>query len=102
MSEFSVEAGGVRFWLRIKPRSRRERLVRTSTGELCLEVLAPPVGDKANGAVIEFLARSLRVPRSAVEIRVGLKSRRKLVRIACEPAVELLARLEALAPRSAR
>jgi uncharacterized protein (TIGR00251 family) len=101
MSEISLDGGGVKFWLRVKPRARHERLVRTSAGELCLEVLAPPVDQKANDAVIEFLAKSLGVPRSAVEILVGQKSRRKLVRVTREPASDIFARLEALAPRSA-
>ena len=97
MSEFTVEGECVKFWLRIKPRSRRERLGRDSAGELVLEIPAPPVEGKANQAAINFLAEALDVPRSAVEIVTGEKSRRKLVRIAGSSAQQTIARLHALA-----
>ena len=99
MSEFSAEGNSVKFWLRIKPRSRRERLGRGSSGELFLEVLAPPVEGKANQAARDFLAESLRLPRSAVEIVAGERSRRKLVRIGGSPAQETISKLNALAQR---
>ena len=97
MSEFTVECTSVTFWLRLKPRSRRQRLGRNSAGELVLEILAPPVEGKANQAAIRFLAEALDVPRSAVEIVAGERSRRKLVRIVGSSAQETIARLHALA-----
>jgi uncharacterized protein len=97
VNESSAEKNCVKFWLRIKPRARRERLGRDASGELVLEILAPPVEGKANQAAIEFLAKALRLPRSAVEIMAGEKSRRKLMRISGSP--EILAKLDALAPR---
>ncbi len=99
MSEFSAEGNSVKFWLRVKPRSRRERLGRTSSGELFLEILAPPVEGKASQAAIDFLAEALRLPRSAVEIVAGGRSRRKLFRISGSPAQETIAKLNALAQR---
>ncbi|HUZ46242.1 MAG TPA: DUF167 domain-containing protein [Terriglobia bacterium] len=99
MSEFSAEGNTVKFWLRVKPRSRHERLGWNAAGELMLEIQAPPVEGKANQAAVEFLAESLRLPRSAVEIVAGEKSRRKLVRITGAPAKETIAKLDALAQR---
>lgn len=97
MSDFTAEGNSVRFWLRIKPRSHHQRLLRTSAGELCLELTAPPVEGKANQAAIDFLAHSLRLPRSAVEIVTGAKSRRKLFRIATDSPQETIEHLNALA-----
>jgi uncharacterized protein len=102
VSEFTAEGECVKFWLRIKPRSRRERLGRNSSGELVLEVLAPPVEGKANHAAINFLAEALRLPRSAVEIVAGEKSRRKLVRISGASAEDMIAKLNALAQKGAK
>ena len=99
MSEFSAEGNTVKFWLRVKPRSRRERLGRNTAGELVLEILAPPVEGKANEAVVEFLAEALCLPRSAVEIVAGGKSRWKLVQITGSPAEKTIAKLDALAQR---
>jgi uncharacterized protein YggU (UPF0235/DUF167 family) len=95
MSDFTIDGNAVTFWLRVKPRSRFERLTRDSSGGLCLEVSAPPVEGEANDAAIEFLARSLRVPRSAIEIVTGAKSRRKLFRITAGCAQEVIKRLNA-------
>ncbi len=97
MSDFTSEGNKVSFWLRIKPRSRRVRLLRDSSGGLCLELTAPPVEGKANQAAIDFLAQSLRLPRSSVELLTGAKSRRKLFRITSNSLAETIARLEALA-----
>jgi uncharacterized protein (TIGR00251 family) len=78
---FRVERDSVTFWLRVKPRSSRERLTVDSSGEPRLELHAAPTEGQANVACIKFLARVLRVTRSSVEIITGEKSRRKLIRI---------------------
>ncbi len=97
MTDFTTEGNTVTFWLKIKPRSSRRRLVRNSSGELCLELTAPPVEGKANEAAVDFLAESLHLPRRSVEIVTGAKSRRKLFRITSGSAQQTIARLEALA-----
>lgn len=102
MSEITASGNSVTFWLRIKPRSRRRRLMRNSSGELCLELTAPPVEGKANEAAVYFLAESLGIPRSAVQIVTGTRSRRKLFQITCGTVQETMARLEVLAQRKGR
>ena len=82
-TEIRVEPGCVTFWVRVKPRSSRERLTIDSSGELRLELHAPPTEGQANDACIEFFARRFHVPRSTIEIAKGEKSRRKLIRIRC-------------------
>jgi uncharacterized protein len=76
-----VETNAVTFWLRVKPRSPRERLRVDSAGELRLELNAAPAEGQANAACVEFFARLVRLPRSSIEIVAGAKSRRKLIRI---------------------
>ena len=102
MNEFAASGNSVTFWLRIKPRSRRQRLLRNSSGELCLELTAPPVEGKANEAAVDFLAESLGVPRSAVEMVTGARSRRKLFRITAGSVETIMTRLEALAQQKGR
>jgi uncharacterized protein (TIGR00251 family) len=70
----------MRITVKVHPRARRNRLTQAG-GEYKLEVTAPPVDGAANDAVIEFFARSLRLPRSQVRIITGEKSRRKVVEI---------------------
>jgi uncharacterized protein len=97
VADFTSEGNSVTFWLKIKPRSSRCRLLRNSSGEFCLELTAPPVEGRANEAAVDFLAESLRLPRRSVQIVTGAKSRRKLLRITAGPAEETIARLESLA-----
>ena len=76
-----VRGNDVRFWLNVRPRAAKEQFGLDSSGELKLQVHAPAAGGKANAACIEFLARLLRIPRTSIEIVMGDKSRRKLIRI---------------------
>jgi len=89
------------FWLKVKPRSARERLTYESNGELRLEVHAAPSEGEANQACIAFFARALRLPQACVTIVSGQKSRRKLIRISGRPAEAIRASLDALASGSA-
>ncbi len=100
MSEFQVEGESVFFWLRVKPRAGRERLHRNSSGEICLDVLAPPVEGKANEACVQFFSRTLRLPQACVVILSGRKSRRKRVRVTGHSAQETIELLTKLAARS--
>ena len=59
MIDFRVERDNVSFWLKVKPRSARERVVLDSADELCLELHAPPTEGQANEACVHFLARAL-------------------------------------------
>ena len=55
---------------------------------------APPEAGKANAALIALLAKSWRVPKSAVSIARGHRDRDKLLHVAGEPG-PLKARLDA-------
>jgi uncharacterized protein len=97
MPEFRIEGESVSFWLKVKPRSRHEKLSVESSGELCLEVSAPPVEGRANEACVRFFSRQLRLPQACVSVMRGQQSRRKLVRITGRTAAETVAQLKALA-----
>jgi uncharacterized protein (TIGR00251 family) len=96
MPEFQIERENVSFWLKVKPRSVRERLTIDSSGELRLELHAPPSEGQANEACVRFFARALRLPQACVVILSGHKSRRKLIRITGRSAQETVAQLKAL------
>lgn len=97
MEDFQVENGILRFWLRVKPRSSRERLTMEANGGMKLELHAPPAGGEANEACIGFLAHALRLPKTCVTILSGHKSRRKLIGISGAVGQEIAGRLRALA-----
>jgi uncharacterized protein (TIGR00251 family) len=85
---------GVTLRVRVTPRaSRAEVLGWRETGVLAVRVTAPPVEGEANRAIIHVLAESLGVPRSAVTIVRGTRSRDKTVRVAGVQAGEIETRL---------
>jgi len=97
MPDFKVEQETVSFWLRVKPRSPRERLAYDAAGELRLELHAPPSEGEANQACVYFFARALRLPQACVAIISGQRSRRKLLRITGRSAAETVAAIKTLA-----
>lgn len=81
--------------VRLTPRSSDTRIARIEEGVVHARVTAPPVEGAANKALIELLAGSLGVPKSAVSIRSGASSREKQVAVEGIDAEEALARLRA-------
>ncbi len=81
-------------WLRFQPETARLTLQihaqpnAKSTGAaglhgdaLKVRIAAPAVDDKANAALMAWLAAALQLPRGAIRIRTGESSRRKVVEI---------------------
>jgi uncharacterized protein len=94
MPEFKISGDYVTFWLRVRPRASRERLVADSSGELCLHLHAPATEGQANEACIHFFARQLRVPLTCVSIVSGHRARRKLLRITGRAPEETVAQIQ--------
>ncbi len=86
-------AGGVTFDILVQPRASRAKIGPVHDDRLKVAVTSPPVDGEANAAVIELLAKTLGVARSAVEVVAGASSRRKTVRITgvTRAAIEALA-----------
>lgn len=80
-------AGGVALAVRLTPKGGRDAIdgVETmSDGRPVLKarVRAAPEDGKANAALVELIAKSLRLPRSAVTFASGQTSRIKTLQIA--------------------
>ncbi len=75
--------------IHVQPRASRDRLGPMHDGRLKVAVTSPPVDGEANAAVIELLAKSLGVRRSAIEITAGQTGRKKTVRITGVTQAEL-------------
>ena len=78
----SAVPGGVRLAVQVTPNARKSVVVEALDDALKLKLQAQPIEGKANEELINFLARTLGLPRSAITITHGLTSRRKLVQIA--------------------
>ena len=65
--------------LHVQPGAARSEFVGKHGERLKVRIAAPAVDDKANAALVEFLAAHYGVPRRSVRIVSGLKSRRRKV-----------------------
>lgn len=89
-------AGGVLIDVRVIPRAGKSGLAGTRDGALLVRLNAPPVEGAANSELIEILSKALGVPKRAVTIVSGERSRQKRVRvngITAAVATERLVRL---------
>jgi len=67
--------------IRVIPRANKTEIAGERQGALVVRVAAPPVEGAANDVLIDFLSTSLRVPRRAIRIVAGERSRVKRVAI---------------------
>ncbi len=80
------------------PRSSRAAITGVHQGALKVSLTAPPVGGAANAALIELLAAELRVPRRAISIARGQRSKTKTVSVQGIGAEALLNKLSPQEP----
>ena len=66
----------------IQPRASRNRIAGLHGDALKICITAPPVDNKANGAVIDFLSKFFKISKSNISIKSGKQSRTKHVTIA--------------------
>ena len=72
---------GARLQIRLKPRAKNDRLTVLPGGLIDVAVTSPPIDDRANGHLIEFLSDRLGVPKRSVFVVVGGHSRNKVVEV---------------------
>ena len=77
----NIAAGTVSFQVRVQPRASRDEIAGVINGALKIRLQAPAVDNRANEALVEFLARLLKTPKSAVRILSGHHSRSKRVEV---------------------
>lgn len=76
-----VEGDKVSFEVRVAPRASRSAVTGVHDGALKVSLNAPPVDGAANGELIELLSDELGVPKRAIEILRGERSKSKSVRV---------------------
>jgi uncharacterized protein (TIGR00251 family) len=79
--------------VRVLPRAKHNAVQRAAGGTWKVRLVAPPVDGKANAALVAYLASCLDLPRRAVRVVSGDKSREKLVAVDGLSAQEIDARL---------
>ncbi len=93
MLEVQERERAVIFSLRVQPRASKDEIAGELGGALRVRLRAPAVEDRANEALVEFLADLLKRPKSAVRILSGERSRTKRVEISGVTRQQVLALL---------
>jgi uncharacterized protein (TIGR00251 family) len=81
MLEIHEREGAVILLVRVQPRASKDEIAGERGGALKVRLRAPAVEDRANEALVEFLAELLKTPKSAVRILSGDRSRTKRIEI---------------------
>ncbi len=73
--------GRITLTLHIQPGAKKTEFAGRHGDALKIRLAAPPVDGKANEALIKFIAETLRLPKSAVNLKSGQTSRRKVLEV---------------------
>ena len=80
------------------PNAKGDCVVGEHGGAIKIKLRAPAVDGKANAALVQFLAEQMKLPRRAILLQSGQRSRDKLIRIDGLSEEEVRARLRAVSP----
>ncbi len=72
---------GIRLAVQVMPNAKKSEVIGVLDGALKIRLQAEPIEGKANDALIRYLAASLGVPKSAIEIMHGHIGKRKVLEI---------------------
>lgn len=62
---------GVILSLKISPNSSKNEIIKSEDGSIKVKITAQPIDGKANKALVEFLSKQLKIPKSSIEIIKG-------------------------------
>ena len=96
MTAVEEKDGRVLLRVRVQPRASRNALFREPDGRIRVALMAPPVEGAANKALAEFIAKLLGVPRGAVVLAAGERSRDKTLAISGVARQDVVSKLEQL------
>lgn len=81
-ARYDAAARRLTLTVHVQPNARESAVAGLHGDALKIRVAAPAADNRANEALIAFIARALAIPNAAVMIRHGHTSRRKIVAIA--------------------
>lgn len=95
MFKVTETGDGVRFEVKVQPRSSRNQITGIVNGVVKLKLTAPPVEGEANQALIRYFSDLLGVAKNHVSLVKGQSSRNKLIEITGITKEQLLRTIKA-------
>lgn len=71
----------MKIFVKVKPKAKENKIEKIDENHFKVSVTEPPVGGKANLAVIVNLAEYLKIPKAKIRIISGQTSRNKIIEI---------------------
>lgn len=65
--------------LRISPNSAKNEIIKNDDGSVKVKITALPIDGKANKALVEFLSKTFKLPKTSIEIVRGETSKDKTI-----------------------
>ena len=65
--------------LRILPNSAKNEIIKNDDGSVKVKITALPIDGKANKALVEFLSKTFKLPKTSIEIVRGETSKDKTI-----------------------
>ncbi len=65
--------------LRISPNSAKNEIIKNDDGSVKVKITAQPIDGKANKALVEFLSKTFKLPKTSIEIVRGETSKDKTI-----------------------
>lgn len=62
---------GVILSLKISPNSSKNEIIKSEDGSIKVKITAQPIDGKANKALVGFLSKQFKIPKSSIEIIKG-------------------------------
>lgn len=72
------QTNGILVNIKISPNAKKNEIIKTDT-EIKIKITAQPIDGKANKALVEFLSKTIKIPKSSIEIVKGETSKEKIV-----------------------
>ncbi len=79
-------------WLlsvKILPNSSKNEIIKNDDGSIKVKLTAQPIEGKANKALLEFLSKQFKIPKTSMEIVKGQTSKDKTISIKTEKLLEI-------------
>lgn len=91
---YTLKNNGLQLHLHIQPRASRTAIVGLYGERLKIALHSPPVDGKANAELQQFMAKTLKVSKSSVQIISGDSSKQKELFIQTEVAEEIVTKIQ--------
>ena len=79
---------GLKLTFKISPNAKKNEIIKDDSGNIKIKITAQPIDGKANKALIEFLSKQFKIPKTSIKILKGETSKDKTVYFDVNPNIQ--------------